>query len=336
MKIFVDNKLFKNMASQAIESKAKALVETCKQADILIDENQIQLIYQWPTLLECLDLESLFDQFFKLNEQEQLFNFLITTLTSEVDRDLLVSLYDQIFIECLTRVKNLPEINPTFLLQLIQKKKESAFSSQSKKLILPLLEYYEKYLTENPSHAMHDLILYLAWDRICVNMGPIFESPCLQAPFRQGLDVFKQCLLESFDHIRTQNRTTPSLFRLMETLYADEMRQENLQVHSENEWLILCQGARALKQREDIADVYYIDGALVNRQRDSDKIPQDPLILLTMDPVSNVESGLCLAHYLNEKIRLKIPDWPYLFNGVKIICLVANEKSYQVESVIIR
>jgi hypothetical protein len=205
--------------------------------------NGCALTLSWPTLLECLSLGDLLADF-------PLFN-LASSLKPEMSQESLFSLFDELFAEILTLVKNLPQIDRPVLLQRIQEVKIEQFRDPLKK--------YEALFLEQPYETMHDLILYLAWDRVCINLAHLFETA--HPDLNPYLRVLKECLLESFIHITKTGKSTPSFFRLMETFYAFYMREENLQSYSETEWLILCQSSAALKPREELPDVFYIDQA---------------------------------------------------------------------------
>ncbi len=125
----------------------------------------------------------------------------------------------------MTHIKALPCIQAPFLIDRIQKKRQSLALSQINEIFAQSLDDYEQSLLQNPSYTMHDLILYLAWDRVCINLAVIFEHDFSNANHR-GLEVLKECLLESFQHITSEGRTIPSFFRAIEALYAYQMRMK--------------------------------------------------------------------------------------------------------------
>lgn len=333
VQIFIDNKLLRNMIALGNQS-VNAIVEACKQANISIERQDLQLIQYWPALFECLNLQFLFDEFFKFDETHSIFDLLTKALELDLNKELLINLYDQLFVECLTHVKNISAVNADFLIEQIQIKRESLQNHPLKDLIAPLLNHFEKYFVENRSKAMHDLILYLAWDRMCICIAQIFEHNSSSTSIREGLNVLKECILESFQHITIQNRTSPGFFRLVEALHADEMREENLQKHSDEAWLILCQGTRALKQRETLADIFYVDGAIINKQQYNHLDQIESLKLITLESVENVESGVFLAKYLMEKKQSFISEWFFSFRPIEVISLAAVEAHYHVEKVV--
>jgi len=326
MKAFIDNTLLDTLVSKNQENYPRVIEEACQQANLLFEKDQVQLIYYWPTLLQLLKLDSIFDNFFELKEQHPLFDAINTTINTEFDVDVLIRLYDQLFVECLTHVKNIPEIDAQFLVEKIKEIRIRAVPSDLQELISPLLDYYEKYLTFNTAHAMHNLVLFLAWDRMCVNTAILFEHDSASNTIRPGLNILKVCLLESFQHITTQNKTAPSFFRLLEALYADEMRQENLDIPTEQGWLALCQGARLLKPRNKLANVFFIDEALTTTSVIKDS-PEDTQLLkiLTVEPFETLQAGITVCKYLNERISLLMPEWPYLLRPIEAICFINDE-----------
>lgn len=322
MQIFIDNRLIKKTIL-AKESQ-NHLIEICVDAGILADPSSLPVIFGWPSLLEIIGLGSLLEDFPAFHQGE-LYSLLTSSLKSKIDKEFLIRLYDQVFVECLTEVKALPEIDSQFLLEQIQKRRHSLSLKENELFALPL-HRYEKLLKEHPANAMHDLILYLAWDRVCVNIAQIFEYDTSNTDLQSGLQVLKECLLESFQHIKTHGRTVPGFFRLIETLYAYQMREENLQTHSDSDWLILCQSASALRPREELSDVIYIDAAIAHHQNiqtfDNGK---DILTILTLDTPEKVKTCLAFARFMLEKLKLETPEWPYILRPVKVLCLESSE-----------
>lgn len=279
--------------------------------------NKLQLNYYWPTLFGLLEMENLFENFFTLEEDNPLFKAIITALNNPLNADLLMRLYDQIFVECLTHVKNMPQINDLSLIKKIKEHKHLETMQQFNELTAPLFDYYTNYLTHHRCEAMHNLILFLAWDRVCVNLAIIFEHDPSSTSIREGLNLLKACVLESFQHITSQKKSAPSFFRLLETLYADAMRQENLDHHTEAGWKILCQGAALLKPREQLADLFFIDGA-IKEVSAQESLEQDSLSFISSRSNEEIEAGVNLANYLNLEVKNWMKDWPYLVKKVDV------------------
>lgn len=280
-------------------------------------EDSSEIILSWPSFLECLGLRSLLKNFPEFNGQNEFFSLVKSIVSSTSDRDLLIHLYDQIFIECLTQVKEVLEIDPNFLISQIQKRKEDFPFSQS-------FDQYEKLFTEKPYETIHDLIFYLAWDRMCVCLASLFDEG--NSDFR----LFKECLVESFHHITLQGKTTPGLFRLVESLYAYYLRDENIQMHTDTEWLILSKGSKVLQPREELISIPYIDCFITSCQ-ESGKIRGR---VLTLDSVDAVKSGLSLAQCIIQKLKIENKDWQHFLAPIEIICLKKSENSFEVDSII--
>jgi hypothetical protein len=260
------------------------------------------------TFFECLGLSSIFEKFPELNEQHKLFSLLPSILEHENKNDLLVHFYDQVFVECLTHVKAMPEINSAFLLELIEKRRGACPFSKG-------LDLYEILLLKHPEHLIHDLILHLAWDRTCVYLASLFDRDI------SGLSVLKDCLVESFQHITSDGKSVPSVFRFIEALYSYYLKKDNLSQHTEEEWQTLSQGSIALQPRSKFIAVPYIDVVAGNRK------------VLTLDPLTQVKAAVSLTQCIFEKLKKENPGWSYNLSPVEVSCLQANEKGFEVESV---
>jgi hypothetical protein len=74
-------------------------VNACKKSSILEDGQQIHFNLEWPAFLESIDLGSIFETFPKFDHTNKLFALLISHLALESRNDLLIRLYDQVFVE---------------------------------------------------------------------------------------------------------------------------------------------------------------------------------------------------------------------------------------------
>lgn len=304
MKVFIDSKLIEKISSP------KPLLEAGIQSGLLKEGESIEFLFGWAALLDYLELGTFLETLPKF-ELSELYKVMISALDKESTKDAMIHLYEQLFAEILTQVNALLEIQPAFLLDRMQAKKQEVFA--------PSLSYYENILKEDPKNALHDLTLYIAWDRVCVDIAMIFEQSSSNIRIRNHLETLKECLVDSFLHIMEQGKTLPSFFRLMEAFYAYDMREDNLQLHTDAEWLILCQGARALKSRETLPDVFYVDAA----------IALDANYLLkgfTLDSVEKIQSGQALAKDAIRKIKQAFPKWQYTFCPVTTISVQECEK----------
>lgn len=304
MKIVTDHLLIKKILAHTVDENM--LREACSDAKNFSVDEKIEVIFDWNALFEYLDLELIFKNFPKFNDEHPLFHHFLSIL-EENDPNVWMNLFDQLFALCLTDVKNMQEINQAFLITEIQKKREA---SNLNVLFEKTLVWYERLLSDATYHTIHDLTLYLAFDRVCVSLATLFEHPSPNKKIIPGLKVLRDCLIESFQHITLQGRTAPSFFRLIEAIYAYEMRDENLDNHTEEEWLNLCQSSRALRPREELIDVKYIDYALRG---------DGEMIALTSDSDEVVKSSYSLASYVMQKLKQEVPGWSFSLKPIHVI-----------------
>lgn len=325
MRIMIESEIARKISDfKEDKHREQILLEISMELGIVED---LEIEMNWSSLFELFNLRKIFDNFPKF-DQSKLFTQIVTSLTFSLNKEDWIYLYDQIFVDCITNVKDLPQINRDFLLEQIRKTKKI---NQSPELFLSL-ERYEKRFTEEPGKTMHDLVLYLAWDRMCVNMAILFEYNFQEVDVTKGLDVFKECLLESFQHITHQGKSTPGFFRLVEALYALQMREERLNTHTELDWQVLCQGSKALMPREEMIDIPYIDAIVVHH--DQLNTIDIPLRILTIDSVEKVKVTLMLTRYMMDKLKNEEKDWKYTFKPFEIICLNESEKGFFIEEII--
>lgn len=265
------------------------------------------LSFSWPSLLEYLELGHLLSRFPSFDKSEVLFTASISALCEVGNPEDLFYIYDSIFTEMLKQVKSLPEIDPAFLLQKIEEKKGKFSFLAMEKILSPALAQQEKVLKNNAASAMHDLILYLAWDRMCVFMARVFDYPSTDPKFLENLKKLKWCLVESYQHIAGQGRTSPSFYRMIEALFYYQMREERLPLHPEADWELLTQSFPALTNPNQLIDFFYIDHALVPDA----EAKEGTSCHLTLDPPELVECRLALAHYMIGRLKEEIPQWKY-------------------------
>lgn len=246
----------------------------------------------WASLLQLLGLENLFEFFPKFGEENPVFKALISILITAVDQETLYELYDQIFVECLTQIKALSQIQQPFLIEKIQAfRTDPAIAS----LFTEAFDQLEISLKTDPYATMHDLILYLAWDRMCIQLAILFEFRTENANFIHGISVLKECLIESFLHILNQGKTIPSYFRLLEAIYAYQMREEIIHNHTETDWSILCHSSKILKPSDQLPGIQYVDGLFRKNE--------GLLKLYTLDSEEKIRASLSLAGYVSQLIK---------------------------------
>jgi hypothetical protein len=265
------------------------------------------LEFKWPSLFEYLGCGAIFLDLPVFDKTHPHFAATMATLWATEEREVIFHVYDHLFTENLNQIRALPQINASFLLQTIKETRRKA-----PKVLLPALQAQERALFEHTAHTMHDLTLYLAWDRICVWISGLFNYPSTDSKFIYGLSVLKECLIESYQHITQQGRTSPSLYRMIETLFFYQMREENLEKHTAEEWTLLSQIFPVIKGENQLTDCFYIDDR---------PIFEPHLVYLTLDSPKAVAQRVALAQYMVGKIQEDFPQWEYVVRPQKIIHL---------------
>jgi hypothetical protein len=255
-------------------------------------------LYSFGSLFHCIGLSSIVQGLFSF-ENSPLFSLIASCLENGAEDEALCRLYDQIFVENLVHVKAIKELSPPFLLTKIRQINDVNPSN--------MLSYYEEKLSQDPYPTMHDLTLYLAWDRVCAHTSFLFETPSSSFATAKGLDAFKECLIESFEHITKEKKTRPSFFSLMQALYAYYLREDNLKTHDDKEWQALCKSAKALRSRDLLHDVSYVDLCL-----------EQSISTSTLDCEETVKNTLLFANTIIEKLKKERPSWPYTLYPCKI------------------
>lgn len=272
------------------------------------------LILGWPSLLEFLDCGDLAKSFPAFTAADPLYQEVVAAVESKTHAEYLEHLFDQVFVKCLNWVRSKPEIHPTFLANAIRERSGSAVS----KVFSKSIEHYEKLFLDHPYQAIHDLTLYLAWDRVCVDLAIIFEYDSVSEHVAEGLALLRECLIESFQHITAQKKTVPGFFRMVEALYAYQMRQERLQTYSDADWQTLCESSQSLRPRDQFVDIPYIDGALFDSS--SAHLPLSAKALTT-NSWDRVSKSIALARYMIGVLKSEDVDWHQDLQAIEVICL---------------
>jgi hypothetical protein len=294
MKISIDDQLVRLFLAEPEEWNER--VETT--------DPKYALLLSWSSLLVFLEKEQLFEQLPPF-EDTKLFTATVETLGKEMSEENLFYIYDSLFADILNKVRNCPEVNPSYLLHEIEKRKKRKIPEKLELLIQPALEAKEQFLRESPAHAMHGLILYLSWDRMCIAISKLFDTQSTNPHFLKNLKVLKSCLIESFLHIFKEGRVVPSLYRLVEALFFYQMREEQLQLHTEKEWEILKGSFSVLKGEKELVDTSYIDQALFGPPHKG----QERLCHWTPEAPETVQRRMSLVQYVIELLKNETPDW---------------------------
>jgi hypothetical protein len=304
MKIALDNKLTQTLSENPSEILTSPLIS---------DPNN-QISFSWPSLLEYLALGSILKELPAFETSEPIFDACVAALCSNNEKEVIFYLYDTIFTECLNQIKGLPQINAHRLLEAINLCRQKTSYQTIKNKISNSLDHYETALLNHPSHIMHDLVLYLAWNQMCVRMSTLFDYPSEDANYIQNLDTLKECLIESFIHITQQGRTSPSFYRLIESLFFYQIREENMQKHTPEEWTMLSQSFPIISSQDRFTDFWYIDAGLKSNDGLPMKEHKDDFdSYLTLDTSQRVNSRLALTQFILKKIKADTPLWTYDF-----------------------
>jgi hypothetical protein len=308
MKIILDSKIIRALVTNPSEILKNPLLE----------DPQTQVSLGWPSLLAYLDLESLFTKLPVFDKTDSIFETCLTILHTSEDKNTLLSLYDHLFAKNLSEIKDLSEINAPYLLEAIKKSREKSSVALIEKAISSVLNRYETAFVENTSHTMHDLILNLGWNRTCSCMRHLFDFPSADENFLKGLAILRECLIESYSHIKLQRKTSPSIYSLIEALFFIEVREENLQKHTATDWALLSESFPLIEKENILTDCPYIDEAILCKER-ADEDPSN--CYLTLESASAVESRLRLARYMIQKIEQLDPAWNFTLAPKKIVSL---------------
>lgn len=310
MEIIVDNQIV-NLLAQNAAAIAKIP---------LISDPGHQLSFRWPSLLEYLELGGLFSSLPAFDETQPLFQTCVSMLCANEDKEILLYVFDRLFTENLNQIKNLPQIRAPFLLQAIKRQRQTSSYLAVQAVLSNVLVVCEAAFEVNTAHTMHDLILYLAWDRMCICMTRLFDYQSTDPKYIKGIGVLKECLLESYQHITQQGKTAPGIYRMLESFFFYEMREENLQKHTEADWEILNQSYKILKGQEELADFFYIDDAVIPAEELKSE-EESSECYLTLESNEKVHARLALAHLMMRKLKAEVSQWDYVLQPKKIVCL---------------
>lgn len=278
----------------------------------LVSHPESEIALRWPAFLEYLGLGALFSGFPLFGPEEPLFNATVQTVSSTDEKEVILYIYDRLFTEALNRVRALPQVNASFLFEAIQGQRKVSLFSEGEKALDPALKRYEAALLERPLDTLHDLTLYLSYDRMCAWMAALFDLSSQDPRFIRGISVLKECLVESYQHIFKHGRTVPGVFRLVEALFAYQMREENLPKHTETEWELLSQSVPLLHSEGELADSYIDDGV-------AERLDDSPACHLVSDEPDTVKKRIALAQHMFGKLKEQIPQWDFSLSPKPII-----------------
>jgi hypothetical protein len=283
----------------------KLLQEKSEPTDELLNEIRgHELSLGWPSFLEVLHLGNVCEAFPRFDPLHAVFKMLVKAVEEGFEKEVIIALYDQLFVDWLASIQN--KIAPGLLYGEIEKVDNSFFQ--------PLLIEYKKKLEEMPKEMMHDFVLYFAWDRVLVSLAELFEYPFKGSQYIVGLQILKNCMLESFQHITRQKRTKPGFFRVVEALYALMMRDECFDSYTEEEWNLLCKSAKCLLLRDKLCDLFYIDLMI---QEPGEKVPS--LTVCTKNSQELVQGQIELVQFMLHKLQKDFFDWNFVLLPCQVV-----------------
>ncbi|MBA3238435.1 MAG: hypothetical protein H0T62_08850 [Parachlamydiaceae bacterium] len=310
MEIIVDNQIVKFLANNPTDTTKIPLISDPKN----------QILFRWPSLLEYLELGSIFANLPAFDETQPIFKTCISMLSVNEDKEILFYVFDRLFTENLNQIKNLPQINAPFLSEAINAHRQTSNYLAVEHVLSEVLDTCKAVLEVNAVHTMHDLILYLAWDRMCMCMARIFDYQSTDPIFTQGIEVLRGCLIESYQHINQQGMTIPGIYRMLEALFFYEMREENLQNHTATNWITLNQSYKTFVGQNELPDFFYIDDAIIPVE-ELKSVNETSECYLTQERSENVQARLALTQLMLSKLKAENSQWNYVLQPQKIVCL---------------
>lgn len=260
-----------------------------------------EISLNWPSYFVLMRCNNLYDSLPPFVPENNLFSYGVDRLNGS-DSDTIIKFYDELFVEYLTLIKNLPEVDAFAL-------RYNVTNIPSNPHYDSTLETFKHYLNEHHTIVMHDLILYLAWDRVCSAIATLFEQQTLQT---SNLEILKECLIESFIHITHTKKSNPSFFKLCEALWAFQMREEFLDSYSETDWETLAKASIAQKPKEILHDAFYLDEAFSEGDG-------EPITFFTAEKKDRIDAGLKLGKYFQDKLKKEYPNWNFVLNETAVI-----------------
>ena len=257
-------------------------------------EKKETFLLNWSSFWGSLEKEELIQEFSFCERGDALFQATITSLLEIQEESDLFYLYDSLFSSCLQKVYSLPWLQlGSFIQEIVDQKKKKKGTWEEN-----LLESYEKaFRTEGPS-KIHDFILSFAWDRFCLLSATLFDFPSQERRFLKNLAKFRDCLIDSYHHIRDQRKSSPSFFRLVNALFYYEVREERIDLHQPQEWEILTQSFPLLLSDDEISSCSYIDFFM--QEGKGEKVQ-----ILTVDSLEVVQRKKALSSLFLQKIGIE-------------------------------
>lgn len=300
MRIIVDNHIVKQLNTDP----------TVILANPLFQDSDALIRFEWPSFLEYIGMGSIYSELPVFNHTHKLFDAIVNTLSTHDEEGVVFHIYDHLFAENLKQISAHPRINPGYLVDSIRAKKKTPEFLEAHKILSKTMDDYEINFIDDTANKMHNLILYLAWDRMCVCVSYLFNHQSVEPKYLDGIAGVGDCLIESYQHISQHGRTAPGISRMIETLFYYEMREENLQRHSDAVWELLTKSFPSLKPQDELMDFLYIDNAVIPFEKYNNEL------YLTRDSADIIDTRITLAEYMAEKLNYSLsPKTIHTLNG---------------------
>lgn len=296
MRIIADNKIIQELVNNP-EPRLK---------DPIFQNPDAFIHFEWPSLLQFIGYDDIFAEMPAFDHTHKLFHAIVDTFTKHDEDEVVFHIYDHLFAENLKEISSIQKIKAPVILQAIHKQMDKPSYALTSKLLSKTLSIYEKKLFEDTENTIHDLILYLGWDRMCVSVSYLFNYQTDEPKYIEAIKVMGDCLIESFQHISQHGRTAPGISRMIETLFYYEMREEIMHDHPEPVWQMLTQSFPALKSHDSLIDFLYIDNAVIPFEKYLDDE------YMTVDSPELIKARFNLANYI-------LPPLNYSLSPKKII-----------------
>ncbi len=290
MRIIADNKIIRDLVIDPETRLANPVFQ--------IPEAEIQ--FEWPSLLEYIGLGTIYSELPPFDHTHKLFDVIVETLTKHDEEGVVFHIYDHLFAENLREISSLQQIKTPYILEAIERQRKMPSYHAASQFISKTLDEYEKRFREDAPNTIHDLILYLGWDRMCASVSYLFNHQSDKPKFIEGIKGIGDCLIESYQHISSHGRTAPGASRMIETLFYYEMREEVMHLHSEPIWEMLSKSFPGLKSPEALIDFLYIDNAVIPFEKYAD----DEYV--TLDSPEIVLARLNLANYILPRLNYSL------------------------------
>lgn len=240
-----------------------------------------------------------------------------------VDIEKINKVLNSMFNLCFDSCKNLPETNPSDLLDKY-KNHISHLKGKGAGFIDKIFTNSQlRALKENPQ-AMHlSICSNLAWHLLIATLESTFNEVSTSKHSNLTFRFFEP-LINIIHHLVFDHGIQPNLFRLVETTYLSTIRhQEKKPSQAESEWIQTYRKKYKTRTKGDLNDCSYLDRDLLGYIEITDgELRQLPLTIFTMDAPNSVFNRLQLFRNMLEKLKTEVDDWRLSISySCKVICI---------------